>query len=167
MYNINMSELAFDGQREGEKVAFIFRRHIATARKGLLFLAVMIVLGIIPMVLWPNNAHMFWVFLGCVIIGLFGAGYAYLLWYFSIFIVTNERIRQISQKGLFKKTIVDLGLDKIQSISVNIPGAIAGIFGYGTILIQTAVGDLVISQVPKPNVIHNKLQDVARKADYE
>ncbi len=167
MYNITMSELAFDGQREGEKVAFIFRRHISTARKGLFFLIIMIGLGIVPMVLWPDNAYMFWVFLGCVIVGLLGAGYSYLLWYFSIFIVTNERIRQISQKGLFQKTVIDLGLDKIQSISVNVPGAIAGIFDYGTILIQTAVGDLIISQVPKPNVIHKKLQDIARKAEYE
>lgn len=159
-----MSELSFDGQRDGEKVEFIFRRHISTAKKGIFFLVIMIIIGIIPMILWPSYGRMFWIFLGCIVVGLLGLGYAYLLWYFSVYIVTNERIRQVTQKGLFKKTVVDLGLDKIQSVSVNIPNVFAGIFGYGTILIQTGVGDLIISQVPKPNQIHNKLQNVAQRA---
>lgn len=159
-----MSELAFDGQREGEKVKFVFRRHITTARKGLRFLIIMVIIGIIPMALWPDIKEMFWVFLGCVIVGVLGLLYAYMLWYFSMYIVTNERIRQITQKGLFKKTVVDLGIDKIQSVSVSTPNVIAGILGYGTILIQTGVGDLIISQVPKPNEIHNKLQNIAKEA---
>ena len=162
-----MTKLSFDGQREGEEVEFIFRRHISTASKGILFLTVMIGLGIVPMVMWPGDARMFWIFLGCVIVGVFGLAYSYMLWYFSIYIVTNERIRQISQKGLFKKTVVDLGLNKIQSISVSTPGLFAGIMGYGTILIQTGVGDLVISKVPKPEKIHNKLENVAREAENE
>ncbi|MBR2989385.1 PH domain-containing protein [Candidatus Saccharibacteria bacterium] len=162
-----MSELSFDGQRDGEKVQFIFRRHIATARKGLRFLIIMIIIGIIPMLLWPDIPEMFWVFLGCVVVGLFGLLYAYLLWYFSIYIVTNERIRQVNQKGLFKKSTVDLALDRIQSISVSTPGVIAGIFGYGTLLIQTNVGDLIISQVPKPDKIHNKLQNLTMEAESE
>ena len=162
-----MTKLSFDGQREGEEVKFIFRRHISTANKGILFLIVMVGLGIVPMIMWPGDARMFWIFLGCVIVGILGLVYGYMLWYFSIYIVTNERIRQISQKGLLKKTVVDLGLNKIQSISVSTPGLIAGIMGYGTILIQTGVGDLVISKVPKPEKIHNKLENVAREAENE
>ena len=159
-----MSELSFDGQREGEEVLFTFRRHHSTAKSGVFFLIFMIAAGVAPMFLWPNQSGMFWVFLGCVLVGLMGLGYAYLLWYFSIYIVTTERIRQISQKGLFKKSVVDLGLDKVQSVSVATPSAMAGIMGYGTILIQTGVGDLVISQVPKPEKIHNKLQDAVMEA---
>ena len=66
------------------------------------------------------------------------------------------------KKGFFKKTVVDLGLDKIQSISYGVPGLIAGIFGYGTILIQTGVGDLVISEVKTPAKIYDKLQNVMK-----
>ena len=67
------------------------------------------------------------------------------------------------QRGLFKKTVVDLGLDKIQSISMSVPGMFAGMFGYGTILIQTGVGDLVISMVSHPEEIHNKLQNAQKE----
>ena len=157
-----MANLIFDGQREGEEVQFIFRRHFLTARKGIFFMLIMGIVGFIPMLLWPKNSEMFWFFLGMLVIGLVGFLYSYMLWYFSIYIVTDQRIRQISQKGIFKKTVVDLGLDKIQSISYGVPGIIAGIFGYGTILIQTGVGDLVISQVKKPANIYDKLQNVTK-----
>lgn len=159
-----MSELIFDGQREDEQVLFIFRRHFITAKAGFIFLILSIIIGTLPMFMWPNISYMFWIFIGFVVIGLFGLGYSYMLWFFSIYIITNERIRQINQKGLFKKSTIDLDLDKIQSVSVHIPGIFAGIFDYGTILIQTGVGDLVISMVPHPNKIHNKLQNAIKEA---
>ncbi len=153
-----MTKLVFDGQREGEEVKFIFRRHFTTAKTGIIFLIVLIILGIIPLFLWKGDARMFWLFVGFVLIGFIGFLYSYMMWYFSVYIVTNQRIRQITQKGLFKKTVVDLGLDKIQSISYGITSVIGGIIGYGTILIQTGVGDLVISAVGKPAEIYEKLQ---------
>ena len=133
-----------------------------TARKGLLFFLIMVGIGILPMVMWPGDARMFVVFFGCFLVGALGVIYSYMLWYFSVYIVTDQRIRQVVQKGIFKKTVVDLGLDKVQSISMNVPGVFAGIFNYGTILIQTGVGDLVISMVANPKEIHNKLQDAQK-----
>ena len=159
-----MSELTFDGQHEEESVKFIFRRHFITVRNGILFMLIVMLIGALPMFMWPDLGYMFWIFVGSIIVGLLGFGYSYIKWYFSIYIVTNERIRQINQKGLFKKSTIDLDLDKIQSVSVHVPGIFAGIFDYGTILIQTGVGDLVISMVPHPNKIHNKLQNAIKEA---
>lgn len=82
-----------------------------------------------------------------------------MLWHFSVYVVTNERIRQIRQKGLFKRTVVDLGLDKIQSVSYDVPGFFGGVFGYGTLLVQTIAGDLVVSNVARPEKVYNKLQN--------
>ena len=157
-----MAKLVFDGQRDGEEVKFVFRRHFLTAQKGFFFMSIMMAVGALPMFIWKDNINMFWFFVGMVIIGALGFLYSYMLWYFSLYIVTDQRIRQISQKGFFKKTVVDLGLDRIQSISYGVPGIIAGIFGYGTILIQTGVGDLVISQVAKPSAIYERLQNVTK-----
>jgi conserved domain protein len=157
-----MPNLVFDGQREGEVVQFVFRRHLLTAKKGFAFLVIMFIVGFLPLLIWRGNPQIFWFFIGMLLIGIAGCLYSYLLWYFSVYIVTDQRIRQISQKGFFKKTVVDLGLDKIQSISYGVPGLIAGIFGYGTILIQTGVGDLVISEVKTPAKIYDKLQNVMK-----
>lgn len=157
-----MSELVFDGQREGEKVKFVFRRHFLTARKGLLWTIACLAIGTLPLFMWKGDRRMFWVFLVFVAVGLIGLFYSIILWYFSIYIVTDQRIRQVTQKGFFKKSVVDLGLDRIQSISYGVPGIIGGVFGFGTILIQTAVGDLVISMVPRPEKVYNKLQNLIK-----
>jgi hypothetical protein len=132
-----------------------------TTKKGMFFLIVIAALGFVPMLIWPEQANvLFWVFMGAVALGLIKLLYDYMLWYFSIYVVTNQRIRQVSQRGLFKKTVVDLGLDKIQTVSYNIPGLFGGMLGYGTLVIQTQVGDMVVSTVSKPEKIYNKLQDV-------
>ncbi len=155
-----MRKMIFDGQREGEEVQFVFRRHFLTAKSGVIFLILMIMIGVGLTLLWPNNMMIFETFLALILVGVLGFLYSYMLWYFSIYIVTNQRIRQISQRGLFKKSVVDLGLDKIQSISYGVSGIRAGLMGYGTILIQTAVGDLVISMVKNSEKIYNDLQNL-------
>ena len=155
-----MRKMIFDGQREGEEVQFVFRRHFLTAKSGVIFLILMIMIGVGLTLLWPNNMMIFETFLALILVGILGFLYSYMLWYFSIYIVTNQRIRQISQRGLFKKSVVDLGLDKIQSISYGVSGIRAGLMGYGTIVIQTAVGDLVISMVKNAEKIYNDLQNL-------
>ena len=159
--------LDFDGQRPGEKVLFVFRRHFSTTRKGLFFLIIMTIIGFTPILIWRDIDWMVFIWMGFVLLGLLGWGYSYILWYFSLYVVTNQRLRQISQKGLFKKSVVDLGLDKIQSISYDIPGFFASMSGYGTILIQTMVGDLLISNVSKPEKVYNKLQNATKLAESE
>jgi hypothetical protein len=78
--------------------------------------------------------------------------------------VTNERIRQNRQKGLFNRSVVDIGLDKIQSSVVNVRGLFGNIFGYGTIILHTYVGDMTITMVSRAERIYDKLQSVIDQA---
>lgn len=94
------------------------------------------------------------------------------MWFFTYYIVTDQRIRQITQHGFFGKDVVELRLSKIQNISYNIPGLSGELFKFGTIVIQTFVGDLVIHNVEHPDEIYNKLQDavsavVSEQGEYE
>lgn len=155
-----MAELTFEGQREDEKVVLVFRRHISTAKGGLFWLIIIMGLGYLPMIMWPGQQVMFWIFFGATILGVLGFIYSLMLWYFSLYIVTDQRIRQVVQKGLFRKTVVDLGLDKVASVSMNVPGILAGIGNYGTIIVQTAVGDLVISKVKNVKKVYDAIQNV-------
>ncbi len=149
--------MEFEGQRSGEKVAFVFRRHFLTSWRGTAWLVIMCALGIVPVIIWGSGV---WAAMLCGFgLGLFGWIYAYMLWYFSVYVVTSERIRQINQKGLFKKTVTDVNLNKIQSVSYKVPGLFGGIFGYGTILIQTVVGDMIIGMVRKPEEVYNRLEN--------
>ena len=142
----------------------MFRRHILTSIRGFFFLIFMIVAGSVPMMIWPSEQNMVFVWMGAVIVGLLGMGYSYLLWYFSFYIVTNQRLRQTRQKGLFKKTVVDLDLENIQSASFGVPGVFGSMFNYGTILIQTSAGDLVLSMVSHPETVYNEIENARHDA---
>ena len=117
-----------------------------------------------PPLIWQDNLALFLLPLGGLLLGLLLFSYHFIMWYFTVYIVTDQRIRQITQRGLFGKDVVELRLSKIQNISYNIPGFSGEMFGFGTIVIQTFVGDLVINKVEHPDEIYNKLQDAVTAA---
>ena len=153
------NELDFEGQRDGEQLLFIFRRHPIAMRKGYYMLLIPLAVGSIPALVWTNILELFFLPIAGLIIGLLLFAYHFIMWYFTVYIVTDQRLRQVTQKGFFGKDVVELRLSKIQNISYNIPGFSGEMFGFGTIVIQTFVGDLVIHKVEHPDKIYNKLQD--------
>ncbi|RWZ79533.1 MAG: PH domain-containing protein [Candidatus Chaera renei] len=155
----------FEGQHDDETVLLVFRRHPIAMRKGFYALLVPIVVTSIPVLIWPQNAKLLYLWLGGFALGLLLFAYHWVGWYFSLFIVTDQRIRQISQKGMFGKSVIDLGLSKIQNISYNIPGLTGEMLGYGTIAIQTYVGDLILDKVHHPAKIYNNLQTILKQVD--
>ena len=157
-------QLDFDGQRDGEELLFVFRRHMIVMRKGFYLLLIPLLIACIPPLVWQSNLELFLLPIGGLVAGLLLFSYHFIMWYFTIYIVTNQRIRQITQRGFFGKDVVELRLSKIQNISYNIPGFSGEVFKYGTIVIQTVVGDLVINKVEHPDRIYNKLQDAVSVA---
>lgn len=148
----------FEGQHDDEEVLFIFRRHPVAMRKGFYLLFFPFVIASVPFLLWPTNMDLFWVAIGGLGVGLLFFFYHWISWYFSIFVVTNARLRQVIQKGFFNKSVIDVGISKIQNISYNVPGFSAAVLGYGSLVVQTYVGDLVLDKIEHPGKIYNELQ---------
>jgi hypothetical protein len=152
----------FEGQHEGEEVIFTFRRHPIAMRKGFYVLLVPFLIASIPVLIWPENLNNLWVALGGLGVGILGFFYFWMSWFFSVFVVTNQRLRQITQKGFFNRSVIDLGVSKIQNISYNVPGFTAAVLGFGTIVVQTYVGDLYLEKIHHPSKIYNNLAQVIR-----
>jgi uncharacterized membrane protein YdbT with pleckstrin-like domain len=165
------AQLDFIGQHDGEKLLFVFRRHMISMRKGFYLLLIPVVVSSLPPLIWSYNLELFLLPIVGFAVGIILFLYHFVLWYFTIYIVTDQRIRQVTQRGLFGKDVIELRLSKIQNISYNIPGFSGEIFKFGTIVIQTFVGDLVIRNVEHPDKIYDKLQNavnnVVNKADHE
>lgn len=163
----NDQQRDFDGQREGEELLFVFRRHVIAMRKGFYLFLIPFAISALPVFIWSTVLEVYWIPLGGFVLGLLLFSYHFLMWYYTVYIVTNQRLRQVTQRGFFGKDVVELGLSKIQNISYNVPGFSGEVFGFGTIIIQTYVGDLVISKVEHPEAIYNKLQDAVAAASRE
>lgn len=136
-------------------------------RKGFYMLLIPFVISAIPPLIWQSKLELFLLPLVGLGVGLLLFAYQFLMWYFTVYIVTSERLRQITQKGFFGKSVVELRLSKIQNISYNVPGLSGELFGFGTIIIQTIVGDLVIHNVEHPDKIYNKLQNAVTEVTAE
>jgi uncharacterized membrane protein YdbT with pleckstrin-like domain len=88
---------------------------------------------------------------------------SWMYWYFSIYIVTDQRLIQIIQKGFFHKKVVDIAINQIQMVNYEVSGIQETLLGFGTIMIQTFVGDLVINDVHKPAHIQHELLGLLRE----
>lgn len=155
----------FNGQREGEEVLFVFRRHIIAMRKGFYMLLIPFAISALPPLIWQDKLELFLLPIGGLLLGLILFSYYFLMWRFTYYIVTDQRIRQVTQKGFFGTDVVELSLSKIQNISYNIPGFFGEIFHFGTLVVQTYVGDLVIQNVEHPDRTYNMLQDAVALAE--
>lgn len=159
----------FDEQLDDEEVLFMFRKHPVVMRKGLIVGLLGPLIGVLPVAIWPQLG-MTWFFIGLVAgvgLGIIIFLPAFIRWYFSIFIVTDQRFMQMTRKGLFSKSIVDLSLKQIQSVNYEVKGMQETMLGYGTLLVQTLIGDLTIHDVQKPAEIYKKLIKTLQDLDID
>ncbi len=76
------SQLDFVGQREGEKLLFVFRHHIIAMRKGFYMLVIPLIITAIPPLIWSYNLELFILPLVGFALGLVLFFYHFIMWYF-------------------------------------------------------------------------------------
>jgi hypothetical protein len=161
-----MADKYFSDQFEDEEMLLLFRKHPIVMRREIVIASVLLLLGTVPALIKPTYAYFFGGLAVGFVLATLVMFYAWIGWYFSVFIVTDQRLLQMTQKGLFKCSVVDIGLDKIQTISFEISGLQETLLGFGTIVIQTYVGELVIHDVHHPKRIQNRMSHILRELGY-
>lgn len=160
-----MADKHFQDQFDDEEVLFVFRKHPVVMRRGLIIGMMCILLGTVPALFRPEYS-VYFIGLGCgLVVGFLLFLPSFISWWFSVFIVTDQRLIQITQKGLFHRSVVDMGLGQIQMVNYQVAGLTQTMLGYGTIMMQTFVGDLVIHEIKHPADIQKKLLEILRLQD--
>lgn len=158
----------------GEKVEFSLRRHpivflgpicLFIFLAGLPLAAKELILGSSPIIL-PHP------FLD-IGVRLFASIYYLGIWifffsqfmdyYLDISIVTNDRILDIEQKGLFGRSISELDMTRIQDVHSEIKGIVPTMLNYGKVEIQTAASEenFHFEQVPRPHLVRQRVLELA------
>lgn len=140
----------------------MFRKHPVVMRKGLILFMLAILLGTIPSFVKPEMSYFFGGLAGGFILGILVMLPSWVYWYFSVYIVTDQRFIQSTQKGFFNKKVIDLALNQIQMVNYEVAGVQETLLGFGTITVQTYVGNLVIHDVHKPAHIQHELLHILR-----
>lgn len=99
------------------------------------------------------------VYLMFLLVGLF---LIFVLYYLNIHIVTNIRIVDIDQKGLFNHTISELRLEKIEDVTSQTKGVLGTLFNFGTVYVQTAGAKerFEFENIPDPSMVSKMILDL-------
>jgi len=161
----------FEDQFDDETVLYVFRKHPVVMRRGLIIGMAAWLIGPLYTValtyLRPDNYPSVNFFFGSLVLsivfGMFILLPFWISWYFSVFIVTDQRFIQITQKGLFNRAVVDMGLSQIQMVNYEIRGLQETLLGFGTIMMQSFMGDLVIHDIHHPAHTQKKIIQILRE----
>lgn len=136
-------------QRDNEHVVLFLRRHwialFAVAFSFLCLVGIPLIIGwffIDSITIWYNHP-----LFGPLLV-IAGSIYFLSIWLFAFleitdyyldtWIVTNERIINIEQEGLFNRTASELDLAAVQDTTAEIHGILQTMLTYGNVFIQTA-----------------------------
>lgn len=153
-------------KKPAEKIIMVVRRHPLTFLPKILLALVMLIVPFVFPILFPGGLQdLFW---GPIIV-MTGSLYTLFVlalfltqfvdYYLDLWVVTNERVIDIQQEGLFKRTVSEVDLDRVQDASSNLQGVFSTFFNYGDVNIQSAGAQSKFSfkDVPDPTSVRAEL----------
>ncbi|MFH0968905.1 MAG: PH domain-containing protein [Patescibacteria group bacterium] len=169
------SKEKFKEIQEKENIIKIVHRHwfnIATQFVVILIMAVFLVLAsaflpeFVPALKERNLGKL--ILFGENVIAIFIWMYAFFIWidyYFDIWIITDERIINIEQKGLFVRSMSEVKYSRIQDVTAEEKGVIPTMLDYGDVFIQTAAETerFVFRQVPNPYELKDMIMNMQKE----
>lgn len=167
-------------KRRHEEVIFHLRRHPFIFFKiFLLFL----LLALIPAIIYPllaasvpilleHEVASVLLILLTLVYYLIMIVFAFTAWtetYLDVWTVTNQRIINREQNGLFNRVVSELDLYRIQDVTAEQKGFFATLLHYGDVYIQSAgaKGRFVFEQVANPYRIAKMIQKLDERAKKE
>jgi len=164
------------GGSPDEKIILVLRRHWLVLLSLALSLVVVLFLPVSAFAVIRSVSPLF--FTNPVITPLFVLGGSifflftwlflyqhYLDYYLDTWIVTDERILNIEQHGLFARTVAELRLFRVQDVTAEIHGFLHTMLDYGNVHIQTAgeTQRFEFEEIPNPNKVAKIILDLAEQ----
>lgn len=89
----------------------------------------------------------------------------WLSYYLNLQVITDRRIVDIDQQGLFSHTVSELHIENIEDVTSETKGLFGTIFNYGMVYVQTAasIERFEFDNVPNPAAIEKLILDLYEK----
>lgn len=148
--------------KDGEEVLAILRNHwITRFWRGVLVLLLVIAPFFFMIPLFGFGIIGSAIFALSIFSGMYLGGREFFLWYWNAFIVTDMRVIDIDQRGWFSRTVSEADLERIQDVSFSVRGIRGAVFGFGSLLIQTAgaTANLELSAAADPKEAHHLITE--------
>lgn len=173
VYYPDPSRIDFETKDEEERVVLVLRKHPITNVYwiviGILMVLAPSVLGRFPLIAFLPPNFQFIAILCWYLITTAFILENFLIWFFNVYIITDERVVDIDFSNLIYKQVSDAKIDKIQDVTYNMGGVIRTIFDYGNVIIQTAaeIPEFEFDAVPNPAKVAKILQELMIEEEQE
>lgn len=163
----------FENKDPEEKVVLLLRKHPVT---NLGWVALTFVITIAPAFIstlpFVEQVPLRFQIVGLVVWYLATFGFAYekfLSWFYSVNIITDERIFDVEFSNLTYRKMTDAETERIQDVTVRMGGGIRTLLNYGDIIIQTAaeIPEIEFEAVPKPDKVARILRELRVEEEEE
>lgn len=140
-----MIQKFFNGQKDDEVIILVAKKHWLSILPIIVFSGVLVILGtaglFLPLFMEIKGLAYNIYLLSESLIFLAAVVFFYVSWvlnYLSFGILTNERIIDIDQRGLFSSSQTAAQLESIEDVTANVSGLVSTILNVGTLLVMTA-----------------------------
>lgn len=163
----------FDNQDKSEHIVLVLRQHPLTLFKPLLITILMIFmpvfLGAVGMFSFLPGNYQFAAIIFWYLITFGFVLEVFLTWFFSVYIITDERIIDVDFVSLIYKDISSAKTDKIEDVTAITGGVLQSMFDYGTIKIQTAgaKSEIDFESIPHPSRVTKLLNELMIEEERE
>lgn len=140
-----MADVFFDGQRDEEVVLAVWRRNPATLLKegAAVLLASLLIVASFR---FFGASAITSLLIGLWLIGVpIVIGIALFKWWNDLYVLTNQRLVDVDQRGLFHRAVAEAPLGNIQDVSFEVRGIAQTVLNYGNVFVQTASATTQIS----------------------
>ncbi|KUK78902.1 MAG: hypothetical protein XD95_0715 [Microgenomates bacterium 39_7] len=167
-------KISFEIQDRDEKIILVLRQHPITQVKNIFvllfsFLFVPWLLRVAGLMAFlPDQFKL--AFYSLLVVLFIGMAFRYfLLWFFNVYIITDERIIDVDFLSMVYKNISTAKIENIEDITKQTSGIIASLFDHGTILIQTAAtkNEFEFEHVPHPAKVVKLLNELVIEEERE
>lgn len=95
--------------------------------------------------------------------------HVYLTWSRTMLIVTDQRVIDIEQKGLFDRVVTEASFDQIAEVSYRMKGILPTLFRFGTIFcgLNGNAADIEFRRVRSPERIQDLINDLRHETQNE
>lgn len=168
----------FVREKRGEHVIFVLRRHWFTFVPTVVIFFVLASLPfgvatganiLFPEMVWSDSLAYPALVLVASLYCLFTLLFFYIRfidYYLDMWLVTNERIVDIAQNGLFSRMITEFELGRIQDVTTDVRGVLGTILQFGKLTVTTAssTNSIIFHEIPEPDKVREELIRLA--SDY-
>jgi uncharacterized membrane protein YdbT with pleckstrin-like domain len=135
-------DFKFESQHEDEKIIILGRRHFITNFGWIAIVCfaffVPLFWGEFPMINALDQNTTLFVSIAWYSGLAFYAMQSFLLWFYNVYIVTNERVVDVDFTGLLSKSVNVAPLAKIEDVNYFQKGMLSSMFDFGNVVVETA-----------------------------